>query len=888
MSYIRWFHEINAQDVDTVGGKAANLGEMVSAQLPIPPGFCLTAQAYRDFIDQTGLLEPIQLTIAGMRQDDVLEVEAEAFKIRSLITEQQIPDALAHSVIQGYRRLCLEISDKEDSSVPVAVRSSATAEDLPSASFAGQQDTYLNVRGEKQLLDKVKECWASLWTARAVSYRSKQDFDHMSVYLAVIVQTMIPSDIAGIMFTANPISGNKKETIINASWGLGEAIVSGLVSPDTIVIDKQSGNVISEQIANKSRMITYAEVDGTMEVETDKEMRNAPALSESRLSTLVQLGQNIEAHYGSPQDIEWAHYQGQFYVLQSRPITTLRSDATISVDGMEYNRTMFIEIFPDALSPAFLSAIVSLFDSMLGFTFEALGFKSPQDMEAAKGFYNQPYFNRSYIEAAFKPLPASIREPLVNQITNPFGQHAKGSSFDLSPAYLRMVARMIRFMTRFPKQLPDLIEHYRNEVSAVNSLPLEDVSDVQIMQHINELVFGIASRLLNYDFLMIAVIGRAYRLLNTILARSFGEEADELCARLITGVTGNITMETNKKMWDLAQKGKASPIVCNLLRMDNKHEFRTHLAIFSEGQSFLQELDGFLMEYGHREVRMDILYPTWVEDPTPVLSFVRAYLDADETRSPHIQQERLVKERRALTEEVLATIEEDIIGRLLVSPLFRWLLKHTQIHTRERDTMHFELTRLFPPFRRLLLELGKRRVKQGFLSHQEDVFFLTLDELTEFAETPQYVMDKVQDHRQEFEANNSRPWPDVIRDGQEIYLDPPTSIETADGSMKGIAGSSGLVTGIARVIRGPEEFEQLLKGEILVAPLTNPVWTPLFAIASGVITEVGGILSHGAIVAREYGIPAVMCIPDATNKIKDGQKITVDGNRGIVKVEEKG
>jgi pyruvate,water dikinase len=261
-------------------------------------------------------------------------------------------------------------------------------------------------------------------------------------------------------------------------------------------------------------------------------------------------------------------------------------------------------------------------------------------------------------------------------------------------------------------------------------------------------------------------------------------------------------------------------------------------------------------------------------------------LDCDETQSPHLQQERLVKERKALTDEVLTTISEDIVGRLLISPLFRWLLKHTQIHARERDTMHFELTRLFPPFRRLVLELGRRRVEKGFLSHQEDIFFLTLNELTEFAEKPQYVMDKVQERQEEFEANKSRPWPDIIRDGQEIYLDPPASIETADGSMKGIAGSPGQVTGSARVILGPQEFEQLQQGEILVAPLTNPVWTPLFAVASGVITEVGGILSHGAIVAREYGIPAVMSIPNATDKIKDGQTITVDGNRGVVRVEE--
>jgi pyruvate,water dikinase len=546
---------------------------------------------------------------------------------------------------------------------------------------------------------------------------------------------------------------------------------------------------------------------------------------------------------------------------------------------------MFIEILPDPITPVLLSALVSLFGSMLDFTFEALGFNPPEDMQPAKGFYNQPYFNQSYIEAALKPLPDKIREPLVDKITNPFGEHERGVSFALSLPYLKMLTRTFRFLTSFPKQLPGLIEGYRKGVNEVKSVPLDEVSNIQIMRHINELVYGIASKLLNYDFLMIAVIGRAYGLLNTILARYFGEEADERCAKLITGVTGNVTMETNKELWDLAQKAKKSTVIRNLLNKENEAEFQILLASSPEGQSFQEELDKFLKNYGHREVRLDILYPTWIEDPAPVLSFLRAYLESDDTQSPHVQQARLIKEREALTDEILATMGKGLIGRFVISPLFRWLLKHTQIHAQERDTMHFELTRLFPPFRRLLLELGRRSVAQGFLNHQEDVFFLTLDELTEFSKKPENMMDKVSERRKEFETSKSRPWPDIIRDGQEIYIDPPAMIETADGSMKGIAGSPGQVTGSARVIRGPQDFEQLQHGEILVAPLTNPVWTPLFAVASGVITEVGGILSHGAIVAREYGIPAVMSIPNVTDKIKNGQTITVDGNRGVVRVE---
>jgi pyruvate,water dikinase len=285
---------------------------------------------------------------------------------------------------------------------------------------------------------------------------------------------------------------------------------------------------------------------------------------------------------------------------------------------------------------------------------------------------------------------------------------------------------------------------------------------------------------------------------------------------------------------------------------------------------------------------MGVLYPTWGEDPAPVLGFVRSYLDADEAQSPHRQQARLVEERQEQTRVVLARVKQDLVGRLFVSPILRWVLRHTQANTRERDTMHFELTRLFPPFRRLLLELGRRWSDRGILVRPDDIFYLTLDEMEEVAGSPRGMQELAHARREEYETNKSRPWPDIIRDGQEIYAEAAVSTETVEGGLCGVAGSPGIVTGVARVIRGPEEFGKLQKNDILVAPLTNPVWTPLFAVAGAVITEVGGILSHGAIVAREYGIPAVLSVAGATKQVREGQRITVDGNRGLVLLETGG
>jgi phosphohistidine swiveling domain-containing protein len=336
----------------------------------------------------------------------------------------------------------------------------------------------------------------------------------------------------------------------------------------------------------------------------------------------------------------------------------------------------------------------------------------------------------------------------------------------------------------------------------------------------------------------------------------------------------------------LAQIAKSSPIVSAALRNYSGHELRAQLEQSQEGRTFFNELDRFLTDYGHREIRMDILYPTWSEDPAPVLAFVRGYLDIGENQSPHRQQRRLVQQREELACTVQMRVQRDLIGRTVVWPIFHWVLKNTQAHTRERDTMHFELTRMFPPFRRMLQELGRRMNVRGLIEQPKDVFFLTLDELGALADSPRPMHNEVRERRAEFETSKMHAAASIIRDGEEVYAEGAAPAEALEGQFRGVAGSPGKVSGVARIIRGPEEFARLESGDILVAPLTNPVWTPLFAIAGGVVTEVGGILSHGAIVAREYGIPAVMAVAGATKLLREGQRLTIDGNKGIVFVEQ--
>lgn len=886
MKYIRWFHEIGAAEVDLVGGKGANLGEVTRAGFPVPPGFCVTAPAYRELIEVTGLYPIIQNILDKTDLRDPAFVAASASQIRELITQQPIPVQMANEILDGYRDLGHEMNLADPASLPVAIRSSATAEDLPTASFAGQQDTYLNVRGEQALLEHVRRCWASLWTDRAIRYRVEQGFDHQKVYVSVVVQAMVQSEVSGILFTANPVTGNREELVINASWGLGEAVVSGLVSPDTLTVNKKGGDILSRHTASKEKLIAYAADGGIIELDTPEEQRTAMALTDQQAAELTKLGLKIEKHYGVPQDIEWGLANGKWYLLQARPITTLApAEEFIDVEG-EYSRIMLVEIFPDALSPIFLSVVAPLLQGMFDFTFNALGLKPVQDLDAVGTFYNQPYFHRQYIEQTLNALSPSVRESMVEQFINPISHEKQPSARELSPAYLGIMARMLRFMVRFPNQLPEILAHYQAEVAKIAAYPLFGATDEELVANTRYLVFDVVSSLLNYDFLLIASTGRAYRILEVMLQQTYGDQTEEVVAKLISGLNGNVTMETNKRLWDLAQLAKTSIVVSDILRSYDPDEAMDRLQETPEGRDFLKELEEFLREFGHREIRLDIIYPTWGEDPAPVFGFLSSYLDSDESQSPYWQQKRLRQERRELTGEVMTNIKRGLKGRTVLAPLFRWMLAQAQTHTRERDTMHFEWTRLFPPLRRLLLELGHRWCKQGYIERQDDIFYLHFEDLEEMVRSPRSFTKEVQSRKEAFELNRSRPWPDIIRDGRAIYAKKTDPAIVEGEGLLGVAGSPGQVTGISKVIRGPEEFGKLQKGDILVAPLTNPVWTPLFAVAGGIITEVGGILSHGAIVAREYGIPAVMSVTGATTLIPEGQTITVDGDKGIVYFEE--
>lgn len=883
MAYTYWFSDTRATDLSKVGGKGANLSRLAAGGFPVPPGFCVTADAYRYLIDVTGLNSVIEGVVEQIDFDSPVDVSARAAEIRDLIEQQPIPTDIASEILECYFNLGRLMNCRHLEAAPVAVRSSATAEDLPDASFAGQQDTYLNVRGGYSLLEHVRRCWASLWTDRALTYRHRQGFDHHKVYVAVVVQAMVNPRISGILFTANPLNNRESETVINASWGLGEAIVSGIVTPDTFIVDNQTGLIIDQQIASKDRRIVYSAYAGAVEEEVPEQMQRQHSLTPAQVAHLTALSSRVAKYYGKPQDIEWAHADENWYILQARPITTLdKADRITDADG-RFSRAMFVEIFPDGLSPSFLSVVSPLLADMLRQAFRELGFRKLPPGEPVREFLNQPYLSVDYIEAVLADLNPQVRRHLVARFTNIFGEERADQP--LNWTQLSLALRLFSFMRRFRRDIPGQIAAYHKEIERISAISLPETADYELLANVRQICFTGAGPLLNNDFLLIAAISVCRTVLTKLLKPAYGDKSTEIVDNLLSGVSGNVVMKTNNLIWDLAQAARKNPFVQQVIRDTTPDRALDELKRQPEAAEFLGQMDEVLRICGHREHRFDICYPTWAEDPAPVLAFVRSYLGAELSDAPEQREEKLIARRTALTAEVYDALGQSFSGRVLLLPLFKYLLGQAQWLVSERDTMHFEWTRLFPPVRRMQLEVGRRWQQNGLIDHASDIFFLTLSEQEQIARFPKPCHTLVKQRKGEYEVNLAGPWPELIVDGCDAGEKPQprrAPFMRDENAIAGIGGSPGSVTGRARIILGPNDFPKLQQGEILVAPMTNPTWTPLFAIAGGIATEVGGVLSHGAIVAREYGIPAVMSAEGITRVLADGDTVTIDGDRGLI------
>lgn len=843
--------------IDELGGKGASLSRLAKAGLPVPGAFVISTRAYRDFVEQNEMEERIAKILTQADLSDHDSATYASNRIRAAFEAAELPDEIAGAIVDAY-------SDLHGQYPAVAVRSSATAEDLQEASFAGQQESYLNVKGPSRLLRSVKKCWGSLWTPQAITYRHNRSVDQSNVWMAVVVQLLIEAEVSGIMFTANPVSGDRSEMLINAAWGLGEAVVGGLVSPDTITAAKPDGRVLQRVTAEKELMTVQTE-DGTHETQVPENLKAIPVLNDESVARLVQIGLQIEALYEQPMDIEWTLSDGEFAVVQARPISASQStdkladpDWKLPEGAYMALRNNIVELMADPLSPLFETLGLSSVNQSMGRQFETfLGSPDvlPEQVIIAVNHY--AYYNGSLrpwptVKMLFDSIGIARR-----MFTNPVGRWTDQGR----PAYIDMINH---FEEADWRKWPSIkiLEGVRSLSRATIDAYLSLVSGVIPSAWISEAMF---------TFLYKLLIKRRH---------------DPAPQTFLLGFD-NVPIESEKSMYDLAQWIRTKPGLSKQVLECASIELKTRLEESNaepegiEFGEFQARFKNHQTRFGHLIYNLDFATPVPADAPLSTIETIKMFV-AGEGANPYERQRKSINQRMEAESRI-----ESRLGRLRLK-WFRGALGRAQRFAPMREDAIADVGMAYPLLRRMLFELGHRLVQEGWISTADDIFWLHETELVEAfgsmepGKTPEAYGGRVSRRKQgRKQARLMAPPLFLPHKILGISLAKGTSISKRD-VLKGVGASSGRIEARACVLSGPEDFYKMREGDVLVASITTPAWTPLFARAGAVVTDVGGPLSHGSIVAREYGIPAVLGTGTATTMIKEGDRITVDGSAGRV------
>jgi len=830
--------------------------------LPVPDGFHVTTAAYDAFVAEADLQPAIMAALEQLTPDHPATLEAASGTIREAFARAPMPGLVAGAVARAYGSLPGEAP-------PVAVRSSATAEDLPEASFAGQQDTYLNVRGAAEVLDAVKRCWASLWTARAIGYRVRQGIAPDAVSIAVVVQVLVPAEAAGILFTANPISGRRDEAMVSAAWGLGEAIVGGLVTPDTLVIDKGSGAIRDQQVADKQVMTVRTE-SGTEERPVPEALRQAPVLDGAHAAELVALGARIEALYGAPMDIEWALANGAIAILQARPITALREPAVppavewkLPRPKGQYIRGSVVDLLPHPVSPLFATFAI-------------------------------PAISRVGVKEVLKPLTRS--DPVLpDDYITTINAYAYMSAGYTAREVWWVVTRMVVSM---PRLLRECIPLWRDVIRPAYVATAARWQDCQVEAlSVGELWAAIRelndAAMLHMAALLVATTGAsagAEGLFTRVYEKLVRRDGDPAATTFLMGYDSTPIL-AEKSLYDLAKASRDDPDLVGFLLTSSIERvveaLRSGSTTVAGWPAFSERFRAHQKAYGHVIYDLDYARPLPLDDPSPELETVRMYLRG-EGANPHERQATAAEKRERATTAILARV------RGLRRWAFQKTLRMGQSMAQVRENALSDIGLGYPALRRLLLELGERFARAGSIAQGDDIMWLEVDEVQAAVEAleagtpPESQMAPVAQRKATHEAMKGVVPPPMLPPRKKYmgidmtHFTPAAEDSHGADRLKGIGASGGVVTAPAQVLHGPEDFDRMQPGAVLVAATTTPAWTPLFAMASAVVTDIGGPLSHGSIVAREYGIPAVLGTGVATRRIRSGQTVTVDGDAGVV------
>lgn len=866
--YILQFKDINHSNLPLVGGKAANLGELSKVDgLQVPDGFCITTEAYKKILAETPFAHQLLEQLSTLQADDRHAISELGARIRHAIENTPIPNDISDQILPY-------------ETTAYAVRSSATAEDLPSASFAGQQDTYLNIIGKPSILQHISKCWASLFTDRAITYRIQNGFDHRKVQLAVVVQKMVFPQAAGILFTADPVNYNRKVTSIDASFGLGEAMVSGRVNPDIYKV--RAGHIIDKKIAAKKLAVYALKEGGTAEQEIHARQQNKQVLTDEQILQLEQTGRKIETHFGSPQDIEWCLADDTIYIVQSRPITTLfpvpetNDDENHVYVSVGHQQMMTDPIKPLGISIWLLTGARAVFKPAGGRLF----------IDITKGLSSAA--GRQNLLDVLGHSDPLIKDALITIIE-------RGDFITINPHENNQGTpiRSHKGMTA-----ADILAEAGDDADIVEKLITSSESSLAGLQHTIQTRSGLevfdciredlqqrTQRTLdhkNLNVIMAAIHASAW--INEKINEWLGEK--NVADTLTLSVPNNITSEMGMQLLEVADVVRPYPAIIEYLQQAGHQHFLDDLLQFEGGRQVNDAIAAFLDKYGMRCAgEIDITRTRWSENPAILAPMILTNIKNNETGAGKRKFEQGLQE--ALKKE------QDLLNRLRQLPDGEQKAADTKqmIHLLRnyigyREYPKYDIVSRYFVYKKALLKEAETLVQNGVLHEKEDIYYLFLEELQELIRTQKADYTIINKRKEDYRSYEKLTPPRVITSDGEIITGQYKRENIPAGAIAGLAVSSGVVEGRARVVLKIEDAA-LEDGDILVTSFTDPSWTPLFVSIAGLVTEVGGLMTHGAVIAREYGLPAVVGVENATKIIKDGQRIRVHGTEGYIELLSK-
>ena len=857
--YIKLLHNVSQKDLSIVGGKAANLGELFKAGLPVPEGFVLLTDAYKRFVAENKIDVKIDKLLKEIDNNDFESIKNVSIKIKKIIDECKLPDDLLNEINDSYIKY---------TNLEVTVRSSAVSEDSSEASFAGQLDSFLNVNNNSQLYKKIKKCWSSLWNPRVLAYRLKQGTPNKDFKIAVIIQNLIKAEKSGILFTANPINNRRDQLLINSSWGLGEAIVNGDVVPDQLIVNKKTMSIIESKISIKDKMTTLNS-NGKHLFDVPKEKQKQPTLMQDEVFELLSIAKQVEDHFVIPQDIEWVYSNNNFYIVQSRPITTLYSE--LEPKNNDDNLRIYInfllmdKVMPEPLTPMGEEIWIKFLEKILPNKWiKSAGGRIFVDTTELSRFEN--WWDK------LKDNPAAMDPLTIETLIEVFKKNKKilkkqrKPLFKLIPTILSILnPSLFKFiLTSIPKTITGLIfspdkvvkkahEFGENQIKYLKQkskkLKTHEEKIDFIVENAPAVYYYIPLKILYYVINSITYLEKAKKIVNKHL------DDTTILNKVDKSLSNNITTEMGMELLKIAKRIDQSD---QKLSVDHP------------------EVKRFMNNYGHRAyLEVDPGVQRWKEKPEYIVNLISSYI---ENKSYNERLNKFYQDKKEAKETI-----KNITKRLKEKGVKRDAKKVEKLLTKYRklfgvrELPKYIMVKGVNIFRNILNEIGEELVKEGRLDNKEDIFYINLEYIKSERKLQKIASQNRNDYQSELKRSSV---PRVMTNTGETIFSP--YFNSKDYEFKGIPVSPGIYEGKIKILNSPEEINRIERGDILVTKATNPSWTPLFLKIGGLVTEMGGPISHGSIVAREYGIPAIAGLNNATTRFEDNQLVRINGETGVV------